>query len=63
MVDESSKLTLVSASNDNDPSAEARVEAVVMEIARILGRQIARDVFRSGQAANDNTSSQETGED
>jgi len=63
MVEDPGKLTLFCASNDNDPGAEARVEAVVMEIARILGRQIARDVFRSGQAANDNAASRETGED
>jgi hypothetical protein len=55
MVEDPSKLTLFCASNDNDPGAEARVEAVVMEIAR--------DVFRGGQAANDNASSRETGED
>ena len=63
MVDEPSKLTLFSASNDNDPGAEARVNAVVMDLARLLGRQIARDLFHGGSAANDNGSSRETGED
>ncbi len=63
MVDEPSKLTLISASNDNDPGAEARVNDVVMDLARLLGRQIARDLFHGGLAANDNSSSRETGED
>jgi len=63
MVDEPGKLTLVSASNDNDPGAEARVNAVVLDLARLLGRRIARDLFNGGLAANDNASSRETGED
>ncbi len=63
MVDKHSKLTLVRASNDNDPEAEARVHAVVMDLARLLGRQIARELFNGGAAANDNGASRETGED
>lgn len=63
MVDEPGKLTLISASNDNDPGAEARVNAVAMDLARLLGRQIARDLFSGGLAVNDNASSRETGED
>ena len=33
---------------------EARVEAAVMRLARLLGRQIAREHFAAGRAANDN---------
>lgn len=50
--------------NDNHPSdgqdagqaadASARVDAVVLTIARLIGRQIAREHFEALQAANDN---------
>jgi hypothetical protein len=63
VVDEPSKLTLISASNVNDPDAQARVNAVVLDLARLLGRQIARDLFHGGLPANDNGSSREAGED
>ena len=65
MVDKPSKITFIVAANDNDsdPEAEARINAVVMDLARLLGRQIARDLFYGGAAANDNGASRETGED
>ncbi len=55
------------AANDNGPpdgdagsesgnNAAARLDAVVLTIARLIGRQIAREHFEALQAANDNTS-------
>ena len=41
------------AANDNG-GPEARIDAAVMRLARLLGRQIAREQFRQSQAANDN---------
>ncbi len=41
------------AANDNG-SAEARVQSAVLTIARLLGRQIAREQFTQLHAANDN---------
>ena len=41
------------AANDN-PGPEARIEDAVMRLARLLGRQIAREHFRQPEAANDN---------
>ncbi len=49
------------AANDNPGSKagtgggpEARVDAAVMRLARLLGRQIAREHFQQSEAANDN---------
>ena len=49
------------AANDNPGSRagtgggpEARIEDAVMRLARLLGRQIAREQFRQFEAANDN---------
>ncbi|MCY3670198.1 MAG: hypothetical protein OXH14_03865 [Alphaproteobacteria bacterium] len=49
------------AANDNPGSragtgggAEARIDAAVMRLARVLGRQIAREQFARQEAANDN---------
>ncbi len=49
------------AANDNTGSEagagdgpEARIDAAVMRLACLLGRQIARDQFRQSQVANDN---------
>jgi hypothetical protein len=42
-----------SAANDNG-EPDARIDAAVMRLARLLGRQIAREQFRQSQAANDN---------
>ena len=41
------------AANDNS-GAEARVQAAVLTLARLLGRQIAREQFMQQDAANDN---------
>ena len=57
------------AANDNPGSAsgadggpEARIRAVSMTLARLLGRQIAREEFARIEAANDNTPAGEAGE-
>ena len=48
------------AANDNPGSgpgqagAEARIDAAVMTLARLLGRRIARERFAATRAANDN---------
>ena len=45
------------AANDNPGSkagTEARIDAAVMRLARLLGRQIARERFEATRAANDN---------
>ncbi|MYI49367.1 MAG: hypothetical protein F4114_09810 [Rhodospirillaceae bacterium] len=49
------------AANDNPGSKagtgggpEARIDAAVMRLARLLGRQIARERFEATRAANDN---------
>ncbi len=54
------------AANDNTGSQagagggpEARIDAAVMRLARLLGRQIARERFRQSQAANDNAPTDE----
>ena len=54
------------AANDNPGSRagtgggpEARIDAAVMRLARLLGRQIAREQFRQSEAANDNAPEKE----
>ena len=47
------------AANDNG-SAEARAQSAVLTIARLLGRQIAREQFGRTDCANDNEPVQET---
>ena len=42
------------AAANPDGGAEARVQSAVLTIARLLGRQIAREQFWQPQAANDN---------
>ena len=45
------------AANDNPGPGggpEARIEAAALRLARLLGRQIAREHFEAGRAANDN---------
>ena len=49
------------AANDNG-AAEARVRSAVLTIARLLGRQIAREQFERQASANDNVPVQETGD-
>ena len=41
------------AANDNG-GAEARVQSAVLTLARLIGRQIAREQFMQFDAANDN---------
>ena len=43
-------------------AAEARVRSAVLTIARLLGRQIAREQFERQVSANDNTPVKETGD-
>ena len=49
------------AANDNG-AAEARVRSAVLTIARLLGRQIAREQFEWQASANDNAPVKETGD-
>ena len=45
------------AANDNtglQDGPEARIDAAVMRLARLLGRQIAREQFARPEATNDN---------
>jgi len=49
------------AANDNG-TAEARVQSAVLTLARLLGRQIAREQFSGLHAANDNRPTEETRE-
>ena len=51
-----------SAANDNGVP-EARIEAAVLTIARLLGRQIARETFERAGAVNDDTPPARAGED
>ncbi|WP_420347602.1 hypothetical protein [Pelagibius sp.] len=41
------------AAND-DGAAARRLETAVLTLARLIGRQIARESFAEGKAANDN---------
>ena len=50
------------AANDNG-TAEARIEAAVLTIARLLGRQIAREACEDLDAVNDNAPATVTGTD
>ena len=57
------------AANDNPgsragagPGPEARIGDAVMRLARLLGRQIAREHFEARHAANDNAPTGEAGE-
>ena len=51
----------VAAANDNG-TAEARVQSAVLTLARLLGRQIAREQFTGLHAANDNRPTEGTRE-
>jgi hypothetical protein len=43
------------AANDNgNGDAQVRIEAAVLTIARLIGRQMAREAFERLKAANDN---------
>ena len=47
---------------NNNGAAEARVQSAVLTLARLLGRQIAREQFTGLHAANDNRPTEETRE-
>ena len=49
------------AANDNG-AAEARVRSAVLTIARLLGRQIAREQFERQASANDNAPAGKAGD-
>ena len=42
--------------------AVVKLDRVVLDIARLIGRQLARQAFEAGQAANDNRPSRQEGE-
>ncbi|MCY4003906.1 MAG: hypothetical protein OXF33_09410 [Rhodospirillales bacterium] len=44
---------------NHDGGAEGRVQSAVLILARLLGRQIAREQFWEPQAANDNQPTEE----
>lgn len=50
------------AANDNG-TVEARIDAAVLTIARLIGRQIAREEFERSCAANDNRPAPEANEE
>ena len=57
------------AANDNpgsgvgaDSGAEARIDTAVTTLARLLGRQIAREEFERSRPANDNAPASEAGD-
>ena len=50
------------AANDNG-AAEMKLKAVVLTIARLIGRQIAREEFERLSAANDNRPAPKADED
>ena len=50
------------AANDNG-AAESRVESAVLTLARLIGRQIAREAFERTETVNDNTLASEAGAD
>ena len=49
------------AANDNG-TAEARIEAAVLILARLIGRRIAREEYERLHAANDNAPVGDAGE-
>ena len=49
------------AANHSD-GAEARVQSAVLTLARLLGRQVAREQFWQPHAANDNQPTEEARE-
>ena len=42
--------------------AAAKLDRVVLDIARLIGRRLAREAFEAGQAANDNRPGHREGE-
>ncbi|RWB71569.1 MAG: hypothetical protein EOQ50_21935 [Mesorhizobium sp.] len=60
---------LVPANDNGDPerlpelTPAAKLDRVVLDIARLIGRQLAREAFETGVAANDNRPGRRKGED
>ncbi|RWB73998.1 hypothetical protein [Mesorhizobium sp.] len=63
--------TLVPANDNGDltspegrpeHTAAAKLDRVVLDIARLIGRQLARETFEAGLAANDNRPGRREGE-
>ena len=52
--DERPALDTVTAANDNAAATGARIDKAVLTLARLLGRQMAREAFERLTAANDN---------
>ncbi|PVM93634.1 hypothetical protein [Caulobacter endophyticus] len=48
----SSKLTLVAAGEKANPGADERIDAATLVLARLIGRQLAREAF-NGQPSGD----------
>ncbi|BCM21816.1 hypothetical protein [Mesorhizobium sp. J8] len=53
---------LVSPEGRSELTAAARMDRVVLDIARLIGRQLAREAFEAGPAANDNRPGRREGE-
>ncbi|MCA0032659.1 hypothetical protein [Mesorhizobium sp. B263B2A] len=61
---------LVPANDNGDPASPggraenmaARLDRVVLDIARLIGRQLAREAFEAGLVANDNRPGRREGE-
>ncbi|RWB71504.1 MAG: hypothetical protein EOQ50_21545 [Mesorhizobium sp.] len=53
---------LVSPEDRRENVAAARLDRTVLDIARLIGRQLAREAFEAEQAANDNRPSHREGE-
>lgn len=52
------------AANDNsNGDARVRIDAAVLTIARLIGRQMAREAFERLKAANDNRPALDTNEE
>ncbi|MBZ9735716.1 MULTISPECIES: hypothetical protein [unclassified Mesorhizobium] len=45
---------LVSPESPPENMAAAKLDRVVLDIARLIGRRLAREAFEAGQVANDN---------
>ncbi|MDX8470296.1 hypothetical protein RFM26_31955 [Mesorhizobium sp. VK23B] len=53
---------LVSLYGCPEVTAAAKLDRVVLDIARLIGRHLAREAFEAGQAANDNRPGRQEGE-
>ena len=53
---------LASAEGSPENMAAAKLDRVVLDIAQLIGRQLAREAFEAGLAANDNRPGRREGE-